>query len=225
MAVILLVEDEKKLAQAISDELVSAGYEVITTYDGNQALEAMDTNSINLALLDINIPGINGIELCKRFRQRIMNLPIIMTTAFSDLDTKMIAFQLGADDYIVKPFHLKELVAKVRVFLRRADSVNDNDLLNIKDLEINRSQKRVQRAGNNVDLTPKEFAILDYLVAHAGRIVTKDELINHVWSGSFGVTHNAVEVYINFLRNKIDKPFDKKLIQTKPGYGYYIDTQ
>jgi DNA-binding response OmpR family regulator len=167
----------------------------------------------------------NGYEVCKNIRQRDPNVPILMLTALGEADDKIEGFNVGADDYIVKPFDFRELLARVNVFLKRSQSDNDNasgNLLRVADLEINADTKTVIRAGHNIDLTPKELALLEYLVRNKGRIVSKTDIAEKVWDMNFDSGTNVVEVYINFLRKKIDRDFDPKLIHTKSGMGYVL---
>lgn len=220
---ILLVEDEPKLGNSIRKELTERGYTLEWAYDGRAAESLFRSARFDLILLDINLPHVNGLELCYRFRQSNAEVPIIMLTALGELDDKMEAFSSGADDYLVKPFHLTELLARVKVFLKRRQ-VNRlyDDRLTIADLEIDFANKSVQRAGQDITLSAKEFALLALLARSRGRVVSKQEIGDKVWEMDLGASTNTIEVYINFLRNKIDKPFTQKLIHTKPGFGYFL---
>lgn len=220
---ILVVEDEARQSTVICEALQADGLVAHPAFDGDMALRLFRQEEIDLVLLDINIPKMNGFDLIRQFRLLSANVPILMITAFSDIDSKMQAFDLGADDYLVKPIHLKELMAKVRVFLKRAEQFPLEEAeVHLGDLTINTAAKKVLRAGKEIDLTPKEYVLLLYLASHAGRVVGKDELAAHVWHDRYGVTANTVEVYISFLRSKVDKHFDEKIIHTKPGFGYYL---
>lgn len=220
---ILFVEDEPKLGNSIRKELSEHGYELEWAYDGRTAESLFRASRFDLLLLDINLPHVNGLELCRRFRQTNPDVPIIMLTALGELDDKMEAFHSGADDYLVKPFHLTELLARVKVFLKRSqvDRYYDDQLV-ISDLEIDFADKSVRRAGQPVTLSAKEFGLLALLARSRGRVVSKQEIAEKVWDLDLGASTNTIEVYINFLRNKIDKPFAQKLIHTKPGFGYYL---
>lgn len=220
---ILLVEDEPKLGNSIRKELTEQGYDLEWAYDGRTAESLFRSSRFDMVLLDINLPYVNGLELCKRFRQADADVPIIMLTALGELNDKMEAFNFGADDYLVKPFHLTELLARVKVFLKRrqVDRYYD-DNLKIGDLELDFAHKSVTRAGHSLVLSAKEFALLALLARSRGRVVSKQEIAEKVWEMDFGANTNTIEVYINFLRNKIDKPFDHKLIHTKPGFGYFL---
>lgn len=226
MKKILIIEDDSRLSQSVSDMLIKENYACDMAFDGQMALKFFAQETYHLIILDLNLPKINGIDLCKRFRDTNSHIPILIITAFSDIESKMEAFELGADDYLVKPFHLKELGAKVKVFLKRADRTEP--VLNeyrILDITVDPNKKRVIRGEKEINLTPKEYGLLEYLLKNRNRIISKEELAKNLWGESYGVTHNTIEVYINFLRNKIDRDFTHKLILTKPGFGYYLDAQ
>jgi two-component system copper resistance phosphate regulon response regulator CusR len=172
--------------------------------------------------MDINIPHKSGFELCKDFRAIKKSIPIIMLSAMGEINDKMEAFKLGADDYIVKPFHFDELFARLKVFLKRADLKDEDIKIIVDDLEIDFRNKTAVRAGVTVNLTAKEFTLLVLLARNRGKVISKQEILEKVWDLSFDTGTNTIEVYISFLRNKLDKPFETKLIHTKPGFGYYI---
>ncbi|MEO0065762.1 MAG: hypothetical protein RI983_1088 [Bacteroidota bacterium] len=219
---ILLAEDEAKLATAIKEELTRVGYDVDVAKDGLIAEKLFQENNYSLALLDINMPGKSGIELCNEFRKRSARLPIVMLTAMGEIHDKVEAFDVGADDYLVKPFHFDELFARLKVLFKRTDVPASQGKLVYEDLEIDFKQKSVTRSGISINLTSKEFTLLTLLLRTPERVISKQEILEKVWDLSFDTGTNTIEVYISFLRNKIDKPFDKKLIHTKPGFGYYI---
>ncbi len=220
---ILLAEDEPKLSQAIQEELARNGYMADVAYDGLVAERMFAQHNYSLVLLDINLPYKNGLALCREFRERNKKIPIIMLTAFGELQDKIDAFNLGADDYIVKPFHFDELFARIKVFLKRsAHSPEDGEKIVIADLEIDMNNKTVTRGEKNINLTAKEFALLLLLCRNRDRVIPKNEILEKVWDLNFDTGTNTIEVYISFLRNKVDKPFEKKLIHTRPGFGYYI---
>jgi two-component system copper resistance phosphate regulon response regulator CusR len=220
---ILLVEDEQKIAQSLKNSLSKEGYQVEIAFDGLMAEALFNRNSYSICLLDVNIPYKNGLELCKQFRVANPKVPIIMLTAFGELEDKLSAFNYGADDYIVKPFHLDELLARMKVFLKRTD-INPllNDTLRFADLEVNLYEKKVFRQKKEIDLSLKEYKLLEVLIKANGRLVSKQFISENVWDLNFDTGTNTIEVYINFLRNKIDKPFHSRLIHTKPGFGYYL---
>jgi two-component system copper resistance phosphate regulon response regulator CusR len=192
-------------------------------YDGLIAEKLFKQHAYSLVLLDINLPYKNGLALCKEFREINKNVPIIMLTALGEITDKIDAFNLGADDYIVKPFHFDELSARIKVFIKRADSVQETgEKIVVADMEIDMSNKTVNRSGKNINLTAKEFALLVLLSRNKGKVISKHDILEKVWDLSFDTGTNTIEVYISFLRNKIDKPFETKLIHTKPGFGYYV---
>lgn len=219
---ILLAEDEAKLATAIKEELTRVGYDVDVAKDGESAERLFQENNYSLALLDIKMPGKSGIELCRIFRKSSVRLPIVMLTAMGEIHDKVEAFDVGADDYLVKPFHFDELFARLKVLFKRTDITDKEEKLVYEDLEIDFKQKSVSRSGITINLTSKEFTLLTLLARTPERVISKQEILEKVWDLSFDTGTNTIEVYISFLRNKIDKPFDKKLIHTKPGFGYYI---
>jgi two-component system, OmpR family, copper resistance phosphate regulon response regulator CusR len=221
---ILLVEDDSKLGPTVRQELVDAGYEVDLAADGHVAEQFFGNHPYSLVLLDINIPYIDGWELCTRFRKKSKTIPIIMLTALGELQDKIDAFENGADDYLTKPFHFNELLARIKVFLKRSGSNEiENETLRLADLEMNLSTKEVFRSGKPILLTVKEFAFLELLLRNKGRVISKAEIAEKVWNINFDTGTNTIEVYINFLRNKVDKPFGKQLIFTKTGFGYFIE--
>ncbi len=219
---ILLVEDEDKLAQVIQDELIRHGFPTDIAADGLEATRLFRQYSYSLVLLDINLPYKNGFVLCAEFRELRKDVPIIMLSAAGEIHDKVEAFNLGADDYIVKPFHFVELFARVKVFLKRAELPSAVDKIEVEDMKIDFLNKTVLRDGVNINLTAKEFTLLVLLARNKGRVISKQEILEKVWDLSFDTGTNTIEVYISFLRNKIDKPFPVKLIHTKPGFGYYI---
>lgn len=226
MKKILFIEDDHRLSESVVKALQSEGYAVSQAYDGQMATKLFQQNDHDLVVLDLSLPLMNGIELCKKFRTSNPSIPIIITTAFSDIDSKMEAFALGADDYLVKPFHLKELIAKVKVFLKRVEQqTTPQPTYQLADISLDPNKKIAIRDGKEISLTPKEFSLLEYLLKNKNRVVSKDELAINLWDANYGVTHNTIEVYINFLRNKIDKGFQKKLLLTKPGFGYYLNNE
>lgn len=219
---ILYAEDEPKLGQVVQEELTRQGYQTDVAFDGLVAEKLFEEHNYSLILLDVNLPYKNGLALCKEFRKAKKEIPIIMLTAHGELHDKMDAFNLGADDYIVKPFHFNELLARIKVFLKRYDSAEQSEKMSIADLEIDFINKTVTRAKKPINLTSKEFALLALLIKSKGKVISKQEILEKVWGLSFDTGTNTLEVYISFLRNKIDKPFIDKLIHTKAGFGYFI---
>jgi two-component system copper resistance phosphate regulon response regulator CusR len=222
---ILIIEDEPKVANSIKQGFEENGFAATVAYDGKIGLKLALTGSYHLIILDLNLPHMNGFEICKEIRASKNQTPIIMLTALGDIEDKMQAFGLGADDYVVKPFNFRELLARVRVFLKRSSSEEHDQhsqVLKIADLEINTDMKSVHRNGVLINLTAKEYTLLEYMVRNKGRVLSKVEIAEKVWDVGFDTGTNVIEVYINFLRKKIDKDADKKLIYNKPGLGYYI---
>jgi two-component system copper resistance phosphate regulon response regulator CusR len=221
---ILLVEDEEKLAKSVAAALEESGNDVTIAYDGLLAERLFTSLRPEFILLDVNLPGKNGFELCAQFRKADPNVPILMLTALGELSDKMEAFASGADDYLVKPFHLQELTARIIAIAKRQGRITDSitDSLRSGDLEMNLSSKEVRRAGKLIRLSQKEFLLLETLLKANGRVLSKAELAEKVWDMDFDTGTNSVEVYINFLRTKIDKPYKSKLIHTRSGFGYYL---
>ncbi|MDE3143631.1 MAG: response regulator transcription factor [Bacteroidota bacterium] len=220
---ILLAEDEAKLSFVIQEELNNQGYKTDVAYDGQVAEKLFNQHQYSLILLDINLPYKNGMALCKEFRAANKNIPIIMLTALGELQDKIDAFGYGADDYIVKPFHFDELFARIKVSLKRTDSEESNiKFIDVEDLHIDFITKIVTRAGAEIPLTAKEFSLLTLLASNRNKVISKHEILEKVWDLNFDTGTNTIEVYISFLRNKIDKKFEDKLIHTKPGFGYYM---
>lgn len=221
---ILLVEDEAKLAQSIAASLEEADYTVTIAYDGIIAEKLFQQLVPDFVILDINLPGKNGLTLCADFRKKSPSMPILMLTALGEVEDKMEAFDAGADDYLVKPFHIRELMARIQAIAKRIgnDTVTQQQLLVAGNLEMNTNTKEVRRAGKLVKLSHKEYLLLETLLKARGRVLSKAELAEKVWDMDFDTGTNSVEVYINFLRAKIDKPYPDKLIHTRSGFGYYL---
>ena len=219
---ILLAEDELKLAKVIKEELTRNNYKVDIASNGNEASTLFAQHSYSLIIIDINLPHKNGIQLCKEIREKNKKMPILILTAIGQIQDKVIAFEAGADDYMVKPFHFDELFARIKVLIKRTIVVADESNIKIEDLEINFRNKTVTRSGLDIKLTSKEFTLLVLLAKNRGKVISKQEILEKVWELSFDTGTNTIEVYISFLRNKIDKPFEQKLIHTKPGFGYFI---
>ncbi len=220
---ILLVEDELKLGEVIKEELDRKGYETIIARDGKEAETLFNATNYSLILLDVSLPYKSGLTLCKQFRDFDKKVPIIMLTALGEIHDKVKAFSIGADDYIVKPFYFDELFARINVFIRRSErQIAGGGKFVVEDMVLDFDTKTVTRGGTEITLTVKEFALLSLLCKNKGKIISKKEILENIWDVSFDTNTNTIEVYISFLRNKIDKPFNNKLIFTKPGFGYYI---
>ncbi|MEO7523016.1 MAG: response regulator transcription factor [Ferruginibacter sp.] len=221
---ILLVEDEKKIADTLKLGLSEHAYNVAVAYDGKIGLKFYETQPFNLIILDINLPGMNGYELCKVIRTKDKEVPIIMLTALSSLSDKIEGYDAGADDYIIKPFEFKELLMKIRVLLKRTvnQTLPTGFILSAADLSMNLDSKEVKRGETAINLTAKEFQLLEYLLRNKNRVVSRADIAVNVWDIDFDTNTNVIDVYINYLRNKVDKPFDTKLIQTQVGMGYSL---
>ena len=221
---ILLIEDEKKIADTLKLGLSENGFLVEVAYDGLIGLKLFEQHSFKLIVLDINLPGLNGYELCKAIRARNHHIPIIMLTALSSLSDKIEGYDAGADDYILKPFEFKELLMKIRVLLKRSmdQHLPQGSVLKAADLEMNLDSKEVKRAGQPISLTAKEFQLLEYLLRNKNRVVSRADIAINVWDIDFDTNTNVIDVYISYLRNKVDKAFPQKLIQTQVGMGYML---
>ncbi|MBJ2126871.1 response regulator transcription factor [Flavobacterium sp. IB48] len=223
---ILLLEDDFTLSKEISAFFTSKKFECVPYYDGSLLLKKYFPYEYDLIILDINVPGLNGIEVCKDIRKIDIKTPIIMLTAFSEIEDKLSSFDNGADDYLVKPFHFEELYARVQSLLRRKEVPQQiESKIVVKDLEIYEEDMKVFRSGEEIKLTPKEFKLI-LILAHAkGKVLSKQFIAEKLWDYHIETNQNTIEVYINFLRKKIDKDHEIKLIRTKVGYGYYLSDQ
>ncbi len=222
---ILIVEDEHKIARALKQALEQDNYAVDVAYDGDEAYAMVTTEPYDLAIVDRMIPGkFNGLEIVKEMRKAKIHTPVLLLTAMGTTGDKTRGLDSGADDYLVKPFALEELLARVRALLRRPQEQHDLKL-NVGDLTLNTVTFSVEREGKEIALTSKEFSLLEYLMRHAGRPMSKENIIAHVWDYDADVLHNTVEVYIKYLRNKIDAPFKSSLIHTVRGFGYKVDAK
>ena len=225
---ILLVEDDPILNSNIKDALKSENMEVVNVTDGKTADNILKEEQFDCVILDINLPEMSGFDVCKNFRESNKETPIIMLTAFAELDDKVRGYECGADDYLTKPFYMKELVLRIQSLQKRRHLKGKNkeeEIWILADLKVYPKIKKVEREGKEIELTPREFQILVKLIEANGELVLKKDLIKEIWGKSFDANTNTIEVYINFLRNKIDKPYGSKFIKTKVGYGYYIDTK
>ncbi len=218
---ILLVEDEAKLAQFIELELKYEGYDVTVLNDGLSGLSAARDSHLDLILIDWMLPGISGLDICKRLRQTGTKIPIILLTAKDDISDRVAGLDAGADDYIVKPFNLEELLARVRANLRRNQEDN-SDLLQFLDLSLNRSSRKVLRGSRSIELTAKEFDLLEYLMSHPQQVLSRDQILERVWGYDFVGDSNIIEVYVRYLRLKLEAEQEKRLIQTVRGVGYVL---
>ena len=219
-----MIEDEKRVADLLKIGLEENGYQVLVAYDGEMGWRLFQSNDFQLIISDIILPKLNGFELCQKIRKADEEIPILMLTALGTADDKLEGFDVGADDYMVKPFDFRELLARVRVLLKRravakVDVVKE---ISYADLYINLERQEVTRNGEPIKLSPKEYNLLVYLVENAERVVSRVEIAEKVWNTHFDTGTNFIDVYINYLRKKMDKNFEVKLIHTKPGVGFIL---
>ncbi len=220
---ILVVEDEHKIANSIKKGLEQEAFAVDCAFTGTDGFDLASSEEYDLIILDILLPGINGIEICKKLRSKQIHTPIMILTAKGQLEDKVSGLNSGADDYLTKPFAFEELLARVRALLRRPLS-SQGQALQVGDLTLDTLSYEVRREDRKISLSAKEYALLEYLLRHPNQILTKEQIISHVWDYDANILPNTVEVYIGYLRTKIDKPFPDKqpLIQTVRGFGYRI---
>ncbi|MDI1303966.1 MAG: response regulator transcription factor [bacterium] len=220
---ILILEDDFTLSKEIVTFFTSKSFQCTPYYDGLLLIKKYKPNDYDLIILDINVPGKNGIEVCKAIRELDKKTPIIMLTAFSEIEDKLTSFENGADDYLVKPFHFDELFARVNSLLRRKETPQQaKEKIIIQDLEILETEMKVFRSNLEIKLTPKEFKLILMLAQANGNVLSKQFIADKLWDYHIETNQNTIEVYINFLRRKIDKDHTVKLIHTKIGYGYYL---
>lgn len=243
---ILIIEDDPTLSRNIREAFESEDYLAENVYDGLLAERMLQKNSYDCIIMDVNLPGKNGFDLLQTFRERNDHTPVIMLTAFGELEDKVRGFDVGADDYLTKPFYMRELLLRVQSLLKRnlsgggpsgggslggvpsggdAPGNERKSIISADDIQINTRKKKVERQGREIALTPREYQILVKLCETPGELVSKNDLIREIWGTSLDINTNTIEVYINFLRNKLDKPFQKNSIKTKVGYGYYFEAE
>jgi two-component system copper resistance phosphate regulon response regulator CusR len=219
---ILLIEDERKTIQYIKKGLEENGYEVDPAEDGVSGRNLAFRNQYNLIITDVILPELNGRDLCRELRDAKVETPILMLTALGETDDVVEGLDSGADDYLAKPFEFKELLARIRSLTKRQSKQVNETQLRIADLTLDTNRKSVIRAGKKIDLTSKEFSLLEYFLRNQDRVIPRAELSKHVWNVDFDTGTNMVEVYVNYLRKKIDKDFGSKLIHTQFGMGYIL---
>lgn len=218
---VLLVEDEERLVSFIRKGISAEGYEVEVAYDGRTGLSLFRKDLYDIIILDVNLPQINGFELCRLIRADNETVPVLMLTALDSLADKSDGFNAGADDYLAKPFEFQELLLRVRALTRRNRS-KPKQILQLADLELNLDTKTVSRAGNRIDLTTREYALMEYLMLNKGKIISRVDISERVWSLNFDSNTNVIDVYISYLRKKIDKGYSPKLLHTIVGMGYVL---
>jgi two-component system copper resistance phosphate regulon response regulator CusR len=220
---ILLVEDEKKIAETLKKGLEEQQYEVEIAADGDTGRLFFDNKTYDLVILDVNLPGMNGYELLQHIRGVNQQVPVLMLTALSSTEDKIEGFNTGADDYLVKPFDFAELVVRIRALFKRAQQAAPvGKSLRVNDLVINLDSKEVSRAGKPIQLTAKEFQLLEYMIRNKNRVVSRADIALNVWDIDFDTGTNVIDVYVNFLRKKIDRDYEQKLIHTQVGMGYVL---
>lgn len=219
---VLLVEDDVQVASFIKKGFAHEGYELTVAYDGRSGWSLYQQQPYDMVILDVNLPYLNGVELCHLLRGGQQRVPILLLTSLDSLADKEIGFAAGADDYLVKPFAFRELLLRVRALTTRYAETSTPQLLRLADLELNLYSKIVTRAGQRIDLTSREYALLEHLLLNQGRIVSRVDIAERVWEVDFDTTTNIIDVYIGYLRKKIDRDFAPKLIHTVVGMGYVM---
>jgi len=219
---ILIVEDEQRLAEILQKQLHESGFRADIASDGYVGKNLIEKTEYDLVILDINLPLLNGYELCREIRKTNSKIPIIMLTALGTPDNKLIGFESGADDYVIKPFDFRELLARINVFIKRSNiTIPQTRKLEIADFEMDLDTKTATRAGKRIDLTSKEFSLMEMFLKNKGKLLSREYIIEKVWNIDFETGTNIIDVYINYLRKKIDRDFEPKLIHTKFGFGFY----
>ncbi|GAA4371475.1 response regulator transcription factor [Hymenobacter saemangeumensis] len=219
---VLLVEDDPQVASFVKKGFESEGYELSVAFDGRTGWSMYQQQPYDLVILDVNLPYLNGVELCQLMRGSRQRIPILLLTALDSLDDKEAGFSAGADDYLVKPFAFRELLLRVRALTKRYAETSTPQVLRLADLELNLDAKLVTRAGQRIDLTTREYSLLEHLLLNQGRIVSRVDIAERVWEVDFDTTTNIIDVYIGYLRKKIDRSFTPKLIHTVVGMGYVM---
>ena len=218
---ILVAEDEKSLNRIITKQLVSAGYSVDSVFDGSEALEFMELTEYDAAVLDVMMPKIDCFTLVRNIRAKGINIPILFLTARDSIEDRVTGLDIGADDYLIKPFSFDELLARVRVLVRK-NSSHSTSLITVGDLTVDLASRRVSRGGKEINLSAKEFELLRYLSVNKGIVLSREKIENHIWNYDYEGGTNVVDVYIRYLRRKIDEGFETKLIHTVRGAGYVL---
>ncbi|MBX2923155.1 MAG: response regulator transcription factor [Chitinophagaceae bacterium] len=226
---VLIVEDDATLSKNITRALIADGINAEGIFDGLLAERILKKEHFDCVVMDVNLPGKNGFEVCKAFRNFNTETPVLMLTAFSELDDKVKGYDCGADDYLTKPFYLRELILRINALIKRTKNqgaaAKANEVVTVDDIVIQPGTKKVFRQGQEITLTRREYQVLMKLCGQKGEVVSKNDLVREIWGTSFDANTNTIEVYVNFLRNKLDKPFGKNTIRTKIGYGYYLETE
>ena len=219
---ILVVEDERRLAQVVRKVLEEEGHTVDVAHDGEDGLAMAMDGSHDVIVLDILLPGIDGIEVCQRLRADRVDTPILLLTALNAVDDRVRGLDAGADDYLPKPFAFQELLARLRALGRRRVQAREPDQIQTADLVLDLRRRRAERAGKTIELSPKEFALLEFLLRNEGRVVTRSQILDHVWGYDYSPDSNLVDVYVTYLRRKVDRGHKRSLIRTVRGTGYAL---
>lgn len=222
---VLIIEDEAKVANNLKLSLEEYGYSASVAFDSTMGIKLLNQKHFDILVSDVILPGKNGFDLCKEVRNSHPNIKIIMLTALGSIEDKVEGLEAGADDYLVKPFDLRELIARIKAVAKRGTVHDHQDLLKIGDLEINPLSKTARRSGTTIDLTSKEYHLLHFLLKNKGKVMSRAVITEQVWDLDFDPGTNVVDVYINILRKKIDKNYERKLIHTKVGMGYYLSDE
>ncbi|MGF6376399.1 two-component system copper resistance phosphate regulon response regulator CusR [Clostridiales Family XIII bacterium PM5-7] len=222
---LLIVEDEKRLCQTVAKHMKSEGYTVDFCHDGNDALDYIYGTEYDAIILDIMLPGLDGISILRTIRNKKVKTPVLLLTAKNTVEDKVEGLDSGADDYLTKPFSLEELTARIRVMIRRSGVERVDNVLTVGPLSLDTEKKTATRQGAEIVLTAKEYAILEYLIHNKGIVLSRDKIQHHIWNYDYEGSSNIIDVYIRTLRNKVDADFDEKLIQTVRGLGYVIKSE
>ena len=220
---ILVVEDERRLAQVIRKVLEEEGHTVDVAYDGEDGLAMAMDGSHDVIVLDILLPGMDGLEVCRALRANRVDTPVLLLTALDAVEDRVRGLDAGADDYLPKPFAFQELLARLRALGRRRVQAREPDQIQVGDLVLDLRRRRAQRAGKAIELSPKEFALLEFLMRNEGRVVTRTQILDHVWGYDYSPDSNLVDVYVTYLRRKVDRGHQRRLIRTVRGAGYALE--
>jgi DNA-binding response OmpR family regulator len=220
---VLVVEDERRLAQVIRKVLEEEGHTTDVAYDGEDGLAMAMDGSHDVIVLDILLPGMDGLEVCRALRANRVDTPVLLLTALDAVEDRVRGLDAGADDYLPKPFAFQELLARLRALGRRRVQAREPDQLQVADLVLDLRRRRAQRAGKAIELSPKEFALLEFLMRNEGRVVTRTQILDHVWGYDYSPDSNLVDVYVTYLRRKVDRGHDRNLIRTVRGAGYALE--
>jgi DNA-binding response OmpR family regulator len=219
---ILVVEDERRLAQVVRKVLAEEGHTVDVAYDGEEGLAMAMDGTHDVIVLDVMLPGIDGFEVCRRLRVNRVDTPVLLLTALDAVEDRVRGLDAGADDYLPKPFAFQELFARLRALSRRRVQAREPDRLEAGDLVLDMRRRRAERAGKTIELSPKEYALLEFLIRNEGRVVTRTQILDHIWGYEYSPDSNLVDVYVTYLRRKVDRGHDRKLIRTVRGVGYAL---